>query len=624
MPDGNQDVFSSLADALKGELSRTRETLVPPAFQFLWTVTRFLVAYGGRASAKSWSIARVLIVLAHEQPLRILCTREIQGSIKESAYRLLVDQIDLLGLNDHFDIGADTITHKNGSRFFFEGLRYNTSRIRSYESIDITWCEEAQSISEFSWETLLPTIRKPGSRFLVSFNPLSVDDPVLKRFVLATPPGCIARKVSYLDNPFFSPESEQERAWLEQTDPDSYRHVWLGETRTISDAQIFKNKFTVDSFDINPAWAGPYHGVDFGFSKDPSAGVRCHIDDVNRVLYISKEFWKLGCDIDALSNELESAIPGISKHTVYCDSSRPETISYMSRSGIANARAAEKWPGSIDDGVMYLRSFAKIVIDPSCVHTIDEFRFYSFKTDRLTGAVLPEVSDRHNHCIDALRYSIHTLIRNQAPGGYFSRAALLVGGEAVEVDGRPQQIFAVLSTTDRPGSAAGLVVFAYCPHQTWPLIVLSYDLVEVETALDEEWLEEVFARMRKLSEEYRALSQPALWVERVDTFGEAVQAIALNHAAQRHWQGPLLNVCAIQADTLALTIDERASQVRTAVNGGRFVKLSRSAYLQQSTFRSSTTNHFTAQIFGYRPEARDTAQELVNALCVGISICSAR
>ena len=621
MADGT-DVFASLANALNGELTRSRDTLVPPAFQFLWSITRFLVAFGGRASAKSWSIARILIVLAHEQPRRILCTREIQGSIRESAYRLLVDQIHMLGLDDEFDIGADSITHKNGSRFFFEGLRYNTSRIRSYESIDICWVEEAQSVSEFSWETLLPTIRKPGSRFFISFNPLSVDDPVLKRFVTATPPGCIARKVSYLDNPHFSAESEAERAWLEKTDYDSYRHVWLGETRTISDAQILKGKFVVEGFGIDSSWAGPYFGVDFGFSKDPSAGIRCHIDDSTRTLYISKEFWKLGCDIDALPGALEEAIPEISRHVVYCDSSRPETISYLSRNGLANARAAEKWPGSVDDGVMFLRSFAKIVIDPACVHVIDECRSYSFKTDRLTGAVLPEVEDKHNHCIDAIRYALHTLIRNQAPGGFISRTALLCNGQPVDSVVCSQTIFSVLATTPRAGTAAGLVTFVTSPADEKPcLTVIDWAIGEIDEVLKIEWLEAAYTRLKALAREWKVLSSewPELRVD-LDEFGESAFDLAANEFAAHQDLAKVVNVTKIDRDSdePLLSLDDRAQLVRSAINGGQLVKIGRAAYAKQVTHRSSTTNHLTSQVLSYRPGAKDTAQELVAAFLLGV------
>ncbi len=235
----------------------------------------------------------MLLVLASELPLRVLCCREIQGSIKESAYRLLSDQIGLLELDDFYSIGADRIVGRNGTEFFFEGLRYNASKIRSYEGVDVVWVEEAQLVSELSWETLLPTIRKAGSRFYVSFNPLTRSDPVLKRFVENQPPNAVVRKMRYRDNPHFSPEAEAERVWLKRTDPDAYRHVWEGFPREVSDALILRGKYAVEEFEVSPRWAGPYHGLNYGFSRDPTAAVRCYIDDETRALYVSHELWAL-------------------------------------------------------------------------------------------------------------------------------------------------------------------------------------------------------------------------------------------------------------------------------------------------------------------------------------------
>src|SRR5262249_6161140 len=163
---------------------------------------------------------------------------------------------------------------------------------------------------------------------------------------------------------------------------------------------------------------------------DPSAAVRCYIDDDTRTLYVTHEYWELGTDIDALPGALESAIPGIGRHVVYADSARPESTSYLARNGIPTARSAEKWPGSVDDGIAYLRAFAKIVVSPSCKHLLDECGSYNFKTDRLTGVPLPDPEDKNNHLIDALRYALSPLIRNLPVGGYLSRSALLVDGEA--------------------------------------------------------------------------------------------------------------------------------------------------------------------------------------------------
>lgn len=616
--DTDNELLRRLSRSLKGEIVRDRENLVPPAFRELWEPKRYSVWYGGRGAAKSWSIARVLLVMAYEAPLRILCCREIQGSIRESAYRLLADQINLLELDDHFDIASDSITGRNGSRFFFEGLRYNASKIRSYEGCDVVWCEEAQSISELSWETLIPTIRKAGSRFYISFNPLTADDPVFKRFCENTRPDAIMRKVSYRDNPFMSPEAEAERLWLQKTDPDAYMHVWEGQPRTASDPLILRGKYVAEEFDVQTTWAGPYHGLDYGFSRDPSAGLRCYIDDETRTLYVDKEFWALGADIDALPGMLETAIPGVSRHVLYADAARPESTSYLARNGIPNARSAEKWPGSVDDGIAYLRSFSRIVIDPSCKHLLDECQSYSFKTDRLTGAPLPDPEDKNNHLIDALRYALSPLIRNLPVGGYFNRSAFLVGGEAVEPDSvRPRRVFMTAAMTDRPGTALGLVYWAHSPHCGHYLRVLDYDLVEIDEALDAVWLGKVFYRSRELHEEWNAADNiTCLWVEEGDLYDTLYSAFT-GHLLRLNFPYDLGQV---EAGDLPLgSLEDRISGLRATVNGGNYVKLSRHAYAHQMTHRSVTANHLASQLFGYRPGTEDAA-ELTAAFALGCMI----
>ena len=148
---------------------------------------RYKVAYGGRGSSKSWSIATLLVIRAIQAPTRILCAREIQKSILDSCLQLLSDAIYRLGVESEFDIQATQILGKNGSRFIFEGLRSNISKIKSMEGIDIVWCEEADQVTATSWNTLIPTIRKPGSEIWVSFNPADEMDDTYQRFVQNPP-----------------------------------------------------------------------------------------------------------------------------------------------------------------------------------------------------------------------------------------------------------------------------------------------------------------------------------------------------------------------------------------------------------------------------------------------------
>jgi phage terminase large subunit len=220
--------------------------------------------------------------------------------------------------------------------------------------------------------------------------------------------------VTYADNPWFTETPlEAEREYLQRVDDDAYRHVWLGECRRNTDAQVFAKKYTVEPFTVGDDWDGPYHGLDLGF-KDPSVLTKCWVSG-NR-LYIEREAWQLNCDIDRLPALLDQ-VSGARDHVIRCDSARPETISYLKQHGYPDVVSVEKWPDSVEDGVARMRAFEMIVVHPDCVRTLDEMRLYSYKVDRLTGDVMPDIVDRHNHCIDSIRYGIAPLIKRAAGQG---------------------------------------------------------------------------------------------------------------------------------------------------------------------------------------------------------------
>lgn len=200
----------------------------------LWPVfegpARYRGAYGGRGSAKSWGFARMLLARAYEQRRRILCARELQNSIKDSVHKLLSDQITSLGFPG-FDVGESYIRHANGSEFIFKGLRTNASEIKSMEGIDIAWVEEAQKVSQESWEVLIPTIRSQDSEIWVTFNPGMETDPTSQRFIENKPPNSKIARINYVDNPWFPAELQQEMEYLKSIDEESYKHVWLGQYR---------------------------------------------------------------------------------------------------------------------------------------------------------------------------------------------------------------------------------------------------------------------------------------------------------------------------------------------------------------------------------------------------------
>ncbi len=190
---------------------------------------RYKVAYGGRGSGKSWGIAILLVLRAYQQPTRVLCCREIQKSITDSVLQLLADQIERLGLQDYFEVQKNQIIGSNGSRFIFEGLRSNITKIKSLEGIDIVWVEEAEAVTKTSFQVLIPTIRKPGSEIWVSFNPYDELDDVYQRFVLSPPPETYSVQINYPQNPWLPEELLKEAEYMKSQDEGLYRHIWLGE-----------------------------------------------------------------------------------------------------------------------------------------------------------------------------------------------------------------------------------------------------------------------------------------------------------------------------------------------------------------------------------------------------------
>lgn len=373
---------------------------------------RYMVFHGGRGSGKSWQVARGLIQRATKEKKRYLCAREFQVSIADSVLKLLEDQIEMMGLNWFWDVQKTTIIGRNGSEFIFKGIRHNIRSVKSTEGLDGCWLEEAQTASDESWRTLIPTLRKKGSQFFVTMNPDQESDPSYQRCIVNPSPNSYVRQVNYSRNPWFPAELEEERLHLLATDPDAHEHIWEGKPWARTDAQVLNGKWVVDSFTPQPHWDGPYFGADWGFAKDPTALIKCWI--AGRTLYVEHEVYGVGIEQDDLAPRFKE-IPGADQHLIRGDNARPETISHVRKSGL-NVISAKKWAGSVEDGIATLRSFDRIVIHPRCKHTAEEARLWSYKIDKLTGDVLPVLVQKHDHAWDAIRYALEPIVGKDVAG----------------------------------------------------------------------------------------------------------------------------------------------------------------------------------------------------------------
>jgi phage terminase large subunit len=366
---------------------------------------RYRVAYGGRGSGKSYGVAERAMLFALQNPgARLLCAKETQNTLSDSSLAIIKRVIHDHGLDAAFMQTKHGLSCKNGAEFIFKGLQH-PDRIRSFESVTFCWVEEATHVSNEAWEILIPTIRADGAEIWITFNPDQESDPTYQLFVLTDRPDIERRLVNHDDNPLFPEALQRELEWDRAHDADKYLHIWEGQTRAFTEAQVFHGKWRIGQFEM-PENAQFYLGADWGFSQDPTALLRCYI--VANTLYIDHEAYGVGVDI-VDTPAMFDTVPESRRWPMGADSARPETISHMANAGF-RIHGVKKGKGSVEDGVAFIRSFDEVVIHERCKHTADEFKLYSYKRDRLTGDILPVLEDKHNHCIDALRYALERVM----------------------------------------------------------------------------------------------------------------------------------------------------------------------------------------------------------------------
>lgn len=422
----------------------TLEFRVPRAFKPLLPPARFKGGRGGRGSAKSHFFAERMVKRSVLDPeFRGACLREVQRSLTMSSKLLIEDKIRRYKLGGYFRLKHDYIERRGGSGvIIFQGMQNHTAEsIKSLEGFKVGWFEEAQVMSQRSLDLLTPTFRG-GAECWFSWNPRYADDPIEEFMTGEDPhPESVCVTVFPEDNPWLPDDLRVEMEWMRRRDPEKFAHVYRGAYLTQSEARVFRN-WRVEEFET-PKRAIFYFGADWGFSIDPTVLIRCFIDEAARTLYVDREVYRVGCELDfapllfgGMNDEKLAelnkpawrslwdrgvrweGVPGAREWPITADSARPETIAYMQRHGFPKMRPSIKGPGSIEEGIEFLREW-DIVVHPRCKHTIDELSFYSYKTDPHTGDVIPVLEDKKNHVIDALRYAVERRRRRGKRAGTF-------------------------------------------------------------------------------------------------------------------------------------------------------------------------------------------------------------
>lgn len=380
---------------------------------------RYRCSHGSRGSGKTRTFALMTAVKAYQAMMNgesgvILCAREFMNSLEESSMQEVKQAIlSVPWLAANFDIGEKYIrTIDKSVSYVFAGLRHNLDSIKSKARILLCWVDEAETVSEIAWQKLDPTVREAGSEIWVTWNPETDGSATDKRFRKDIDDSIITIEMNYTDNPWFPEVLELVRAKDQRNlDPATYAWVWEGAYLENSEKQIMAGKYVIEAFpdDLWKRADRLFFGADFGFAQDPNTLIRMFMLDSR--LYIEYEAYGVGVELDEMA-EFYDSIPEVRRWPIKADAARPETISYLSRQGF-NTSGAAKWQGCVEDGITYLRGFEKIVIHPRCKETAKEARLYSYKTDRITGEVLPIIVDKYNHCWDAIRYGLDGYITSE-------------------------------------------------------------------------------------------------------------------------------------------------------------------------------------------------------------------
>lgn len=398
----------------------------PTKLEFLFKPSRYKVAYGGRGSGKSWGFDRALLVQAANKPLRVLCAREIQKSIKQSVHTLLSDQIQALGLGAFYEVLESEIRGKNGSNFSFAGLATNTvESIKSFEGCDIVWVEEAQTVSKKSWDILIPTIRKPGSEIWVTFNPDLDTDDTYQRFVINTPPDAVVVKMNYTDNPWFPDVLEKERLHCKATNPD-YENIWEGNCKAAKDGAIYASEIR-EAQENGRVTNVPYdpmlkvHVVmDLGWNDSMSVIlVQRGLSDARIIGYIEDDHRTLdsySAQLKALNynwGDLYLPHDGQSKDFKY-GTSAEEIIRKQGWSVRIIPRA------DIENGIKIARmNFHRVYFDKSVTRLLECLKNYRRSINSNTNEPGAPLHDEFSHGADAFRYMSVALdsMKNETWGG---------------------------------------------------------------------------------------------------------------------------------------------------------------------------------------------------------------
>lgn len=384
--------------------------------------TYYLIS-GGRASGKSTQVAALFVMkLFNQDYFRGVVARYTLRSIQNSIYRDIIDIIEKWGVRDFLEIKGDEIrNHKNGNMIITHAMKVGegamSAKSKGLSNVTHLLIDEATELEhEEEYIKLIDSFRTKGAerQIFLCFNPTGKNHWIFRRFYL--PDGTPHPKwledhcflhTTYKDNlDNLDPKKIAEWERMALTDPDYYNHHILGHWRDVHEGQVF-TKWQWGYFEPDPE-AEVIYGVDFGFSRDPSAVVK--ILKKGRKLWIQEVLYQQGLTNEDLAKLMTKN--GVPAHAVIvADSAEPKSIETLRRLGFRNIRGAVKGKDSIRAGIDTVNSY-EVYADPMSFNLRLEYDNYVYRQG--TDAPI----DAWCHAMDAIRYAVGTGMQIGSGSGY--------------------------------------------------------------------------------------------------------------------------------------------------------------------------------------------------------------
>ena len=392
---------------------------------------RFEVYYGGAGSGKSVFVTQKLLYKYLTQPGRkCLVVRKVNATLKDSVFALFKSMLSQWQIYEECKVNKTDLTIElpNGSQFLFKGMD-DPEKIKSIAGIDDIWVEECTEIDEFDFDQLCLRLRsnKPYQQVIVSFNPVSKDNWVYKRWFKDgyNSENTHVLHTTYKDNKFLPGDYINNLLEMQKTNPVYFRIYALGEFATLS--KLIYTNWKEESFDYmqilkEKPYRAAIFGTDFGYTNDYTTLICAVIDDVDKKIWIYDEHFEKHMTNDDIYNMYQEH--GVVGERIVCDSSEPKSIEELRRLGCKRVVGAVKGKDSIMNGIQLIQQY-EIIVHPSCTMIQEELKNYTFVKDKQTNEYINKPIDKYNHGLDAFRYAVMQFVGCAVPKVKLLKKSLL-------------------------------------------------------------------------------------------------------------------------------------------------------------------------------------------------------